>query len=84
MFSATVVSVSDNGISSIPEPRKPAVRTYRASESSARLVAGVDHAHGVVPVHERGHDHAVDHDRVGGGLARGGTERHTDVRFELC
>jgi hypothetical protein len=26
------------------------------------IVHGVDHDHGVVPVHERGHHHGVDHD----------------------
>jgi hypothetical protein len=25
------------------------------------LVHGVDHGHGIVPVHERGHDHGRDH-----------------------
>jgi hypothetical protein len=26
------------------------------------IVHGVDHVHGFVPVHERGHDHGHDHD----------------------
>jgi hypothetical protein len=30
------------------------------------IVPGVGYVHGIVPVHERGHDHGVDHDHVPG------------------
>jgi hypothetical protein len=35
-------------------------RCWRADRSL--IVQGIDHLHGVVPAHERGHDQGVDHD----------------------
>jgi len=35
--------------------------TVRSREATQRLVYGIDHGHGMVPVPERGHDHGRDH-----------------------
>jgi len=40
----------------------------RSRQATPRLVYGIDHGHGMVPVPERGHHHGCDHvHRHGGG-----------------
>ena len=51
-------------IAQFRQRRHDAFEQLAAPHPSVASVHGVDHAHGVVPVHERGHGHGVDHVHV--------------------
>ena len=59
-----------------PDDVPPRMTMFR---TLAARVDGVDHSHGVVPDHERGHDHGGDHDPGNVVTARGSS---SDLRAD--